>query len=176
MPDLVWHIHQWVISAAFSLLPGQMNSREARAMMLAIGFHESAFQARVQGGSVRNGHVVRGDGPARGFFQFERGGGTAEILTSPDTKDIAIPICRMFLYEPTPAVVHPVLADNDVLAAVFCRLLLWRDTRPMPSPIESEKGYDIYRRNWRPNPDAAARHANAWTENFARAWAIVKGE
>lgn len=176
MTDLIWYVHQWVISSAFALLPGQMNTRESRAMMLAIGLHESGFRARVQGGQVRYDKVIRGSGPARGFWQFERAGGVAEILTSPDTKDLVEPICRMMLYEATPAAVHPALADNDVLAAIFCRLLLWRDPRPMPTPNEQEKGYKIYLRNWRPNPEAAARHAGAWSRNFDEAWALVKGE
>src|SRR5687768_15122347 len=98
--DLIWHIHKCTIPAAFSLLPGQMNSREAEAEMLAIGLHESLFKARVQGRmralkTLEDLDVTAG--PARGFWQFERMGGVAEILQSADTKDIAIPICKMFL-------------------------------------------------------------------------------
>jgi hypothetical protein len=168
MSDLIWHIHTQTIPAALSLLPGAMDSREARAEMLTIGLQESGFNARMQGGHGTR----RGTGPASGFFQFERAGGVKEILTSPDTKDYALRICRMFLYEPTPRVVHAALADHDVLACVFARLLLWRDPRTMPSPIEAEKGWRIYLANWRPGKPRP-KH---WPGNFKQAWAIVKGD
>ena len=178
MIDLLYYTFKQTIPAAYSLLPGQMNTREATAMMLATGLHESAFKARVQG---RMRPLKTLDdlnpqaGPARGYWQFERAGGVAEILESPDTKDIAIPICKMFLFDPNRQAVHTALGFNDVLAAVFARLLLWRDPRPMPTPLEYNKGYSIYLRNWRPNPDAAAAHAKDWPKNFNIAWNTVKG-
>ena len=178
MIDLLYYTFKQTIPSAMSLLPGQMNSREAVAMMLAIGLHESAFKARVQG---RMRPLKTLDdlgpqaGPARGYWQFERAGGTAEILESPDTKDIAVPICKMFLVDPNRQAVHTMLGFNDVLAAVFARLLLWRDSRPMPTPLQYNEGYSIYLRNWRPNPDAAAAHRKDWPQNFNTAWNVVKG-
>ena len=178
MVDLLWHTYKWTIPAAYSLLPGQMNNGEATAEMLAIGLHESLFKARVQG-KIRSLRTYEDfdptAGPARGLWQFERKGGVAEILTSSDTKDIAIPICKMFLIDPNINAVHAALGFHDVLAAVFARLLLWRDSRPMPTPLEAVKGYSIYLRNWRPNPDAAAAHAKDWPGNFNTAWNVVKG-
>ena len=168
VPDLVWHLHQFTIPAAYSLLPGVMNSREASAMLLATGLQESAFNARMQGGRG----IIRGTGPASGFWQFERAGGVTEILTSEDTRVYAISICRMFLYEPTPVVVHRAIADNDVVACSFARLLLWRDPRALPSPIEVDKGWKIYLANWRPGKP----HPQTWPENFKTAWRIVRGE
>lgn len=176
--DLIWHIFKQTIPAAYSLLPGQMDSREATAMLLTIGLHESGFRARKQGPLRPLKSIEDFDptaGPARGFWQFERAGGCAEILQSPDTKDIAVPICKMFLIDPNPRAVHAAIGLHDVLAACFARLLLYRDARPMPSPVEASKGYSIYLRNWRPNADAAASHAKDWPGNFLAAWNIVKG-
>lgn len=164
--DLLWHVYRQVLPAAFSLLPGQMHSREAVAMMLAIGLQESAFNARRQGGHG----TTPGLGPARGYWQFEKNGGVAEILTSPDTKPIITPICELLLYEPVSLVCHEALQHNDTLAACFARLLLWRDPRAMPSPIESVKGWQIYLRNWRPGKP----HQATWREHFDAAWAVVK--
>jgi hypothetical protein len=178
MIDLLYYTFKQTIPAAYSLLPGQMNTREATAMMLATGLHESAFKARVQG---RMRALKTLDdfnpqaGPARGFWQFERGGGVAEILESPDTKDIAIPICKMFLFDPNRQAIHTALGFHDVLQAVFARLLLWRDSRPMPTPLQFSEGYSIYLRNWRPNVDAAAAHKKDWPGNFTNAWNVVKG-
>ena len=53
-----------VIIPGLKLLPPKFDTPEARVMMLAIGMQESRFLHRKQIG-----------GPARGFFQFEEGGG-----------------------------------------------------------------------------------------------------
>lgn len=169
--ELVWHIREHTIPAALALLPGRMDSPEARAMLLAVGLQESDFNARIQGGRGTRA----GTGPARGFWQFERAGGVAEILSAPTTSVLVVPICRMFLFDPKPAVVHDAIAYHDVLACVFARLLLYRDPRPMPHDTEAEKGWDIYLRNWRPGAPRPA----AWlgpAGSFATAWTVVTGE
>lgn len=51
------------IEPALRLLPPAMDTVKARVMLLAIGLQESAFAARRQAGN----------GPARGFWQFELG-------------------------------------------------------------------------------------------------------
>ena len=161
MNDLVSHIYAYTIPAAYSLLPGAMAKREATAMLLAIGLQESRFEHRRQ----------MGNGPARGFWQFERGGGVAEILSNASTKPIIEPIVNMFLFQPTPTACHEAIQNHDVLAVCFARLLLWVDPRPMPSPIEHDKGWSIYLQNWRPGKP----HPASWEGNFDAAWSIVKG-
>jgi len=159
--DLLWHIDTHTLPAAFALLPGAMSSREARAMLLATGLQESKFTARRQ----------LPNGPARGFWQFERAGGVTEILTTPSTKPIIEPIVSLFRFVPTPAACHEAIQNHDVLAACFARLLLWRDPRPMPSELEADKGWQIYLRNWRPGKP----HPSEWPGNFERAWQVVRG-
>jgi hypothetical protein len=169
--ELVWHVREHTIPAALALLPGRMDTPEARAMLLATGLQESDFNARIQGGRGTR----PGTGPARGFWQFERAGGVTEILTAPTTAAIVVPICRMFLFDPKPDVVHSVLAYHDVLACVFARLLLYRDPRPMPVETETAKGWSIYLRNWRPG----APRRDAWygaRGSFAVAWKVITGE
>jgi hypothetical protein len=165
--ELVWHLREHTIPAALALLPGRMDTIDARAMLFATGYQESAFNARIQGGKGTR----PGKGPAHGFWQFEAGGGVKEILSSPDTAPIIAPICRMFLFEPKPAIIHDAIADHDVLAACLARLLLYRDPRPMPHEDQSEIGWSIYLRNWRPG----APRPDDWPANFARAWSLVKG-
>lgn len=159
--DTAYFFYTHILDDALSLLPGRMDSREARAMLLAIGFQESEFRARRQGGG----------GPARGFWQFERAGGIAEILESSNTKDHILPVCKILCIEPTRIVCHAAVEYNDVLAACFARLLLWRDPRDLPTPIEVWKGWDIYVDNWRPGKP----HRGTWMTNFNAAWDIVKG-
>ncbi|MCV6902125.1 MAG: hypothetical protein NTT76_05400, partial [Achromobacter xylosoxidans] len=50
------------ISPALALLPAGMDTQAAHVMLLAIGLQESRFTHRQQIG-----------GPARGFWQFEKG-------------------------------------------------------------------------------------------------------
>ena len=52
------------IAPAMALLKGVPDSRESRCLLLAIGLQESRFEHRRQ----------MGNGPARGFWQFETGG------------------------------------------------------------------------------------------------------
>lgn len=164
--EFVWHLREHTIPAALALLPGRMDTPEARAMLFATGYQESNFNARIQGGAG----TKPGKGPARGLWQFERGGGVTEILNSPDTREVIRPICRMFLFEPTPIVMHEAIANNDVIAACFARLLLYRDPRPMPKENQSLLGWDIYLKNWRPGKPRLAD----WPDNFKRGWSLVK--
>src|SRR5690606_35531315 len=55
---------------AYALLPSRMDSDRATVMLLAIGLQESRFEHRRQ---------IKG--PARGFWQFERGGGVRGVMT-----------------------------------------------------------------------------------------------
>lgn len=170
MNELMWHVHTWSIPAALSLLPGKMDSPQARAEMLAIGLHESGFLARQQGGTK----AKPGSGPAKSFWQFERTGGAIELIETPSTSVILQPICDLLGYpEFTAAALHEAMEHNDTLAAVMCRLLLWKDPRSMPARHEVTKGYDIYLARWRPNPEAARKHAKDWPKNFRIAWETV---
>lgn len=163
--ELLWHVREHTIPAALALLPGRMDSPEARAMLLATGLQESDFAARRQ--KVAPGVPP----PASGLWQFERKGGVTEILTSPNTCSIVLPICQLLLVEPTPVVVHSAIVYNDVLACVFARLLLYRDPRPMPGKNFSSVGWDIYLKNWRPGTP----HPEKWPKNFEHAWRVVAG-
>ena len=60
---------QVAIYPGLALLPKQMSSPAAIAMLLTIGLQESKFIYRRQVG-----------GPARGFYQFEQMGGVAGVL------------------------------------------------------------------------------------------------
>jgi hypothetical protein len=47
--------------------------------------------------------------------------------------------------------VHARLEDDDILAAVFARLPLWADRRPLPTLDAShDEAWECYVRNWRP--------------------------
>lgn len=147
------------IEPAYLLLPDRMRSKEATAMLLAIGLQESRFEHRRQ---------IRG--PARGFWQFERGGGVAGVLSHPASRVHASNALAALHYPAAPAVIHEALADNDVLAAVFARLLLFTDARPLPALTAlSDESWDYYIRNWRPGKPHRQTWDAFWSEGAANA-------
>lgn len=135
-----------VIEPGLKVLPEKMDSQSARIMMLTIGMQESRFTYRKQ---------IRG--PARGFFQFEKGGGYAGVLRHAAVKDIARSVLDRLHITDTEG--FEALAYNDTLSASFCRLLLWTDPKPLPKLTDRpEVWWDLYLRVWRPGKP----HRETW--------------
>jgi hypothetical protein len=159
--DTLLFVHGRIVPTTLALLPAKMDSIAAQAMLLAIGLQESEFEARVQGGG----------GPARGFWQFESGGGVKGVLEHATTKPIIGHICRILQYGCTRKECFEAIAHNDVLACAFARLLLWTAPGLLPKAHEADKGWEQYLETWRPGKP----HRETWDENFASAWRIVIG-
>ncbi len=152
------------IDSGLQLLPESMDSREARLLMGAIALQESKGKHRWQ---ILNVPGLKG--PARGLWQFERGGGVTGVMQHPRTRNFAKAVCDQHGIPFVPRYVHSALEVNDVLAAVFARLLLWSDPRRLP-PIGNISGaWDCYERNWRPGKAKPM----AWPENYAAAVAAL---
>ncbi len=153
VPDVRAH----VIPMAFSMLPASMASPEAAAMLLAIGYQESRFAARVQVGG----------GPARGFWQFERGG-VAAVMGPKATRDALQGAASALCYPLplTPWGCFDALTHNDVLACVCARLLLWNVPDALPSKDDAARGWSQYLAAWRPGQPKPATWQDAW----AKAW------
>lgn len=157
-------IHAHVLPAAFAVLPSAMNSRGAQAMLLCIGLQESRFTERRQIG-----------GPARGFWQFEVTGVRA-VATHHASAPLLGPALSELRYPPgvSPAetvACHSVLEHNDVLAAVFARLLLYTLPAPLPGPHDYDESWVQYKRAWNPG----APHRATWNGFYAVAWTMVNG-
>ena len=150
------------IDPAMALLPARMDKPEARVMLLAIGLQESRFMYRYQ--KVAGKPYVKG--PARGFWQFEKGGGVKGVMTHPATKEHAQKLCaeRGVMWDAT--AIHEAIEVDDVLAAGLARLLLWADAKPLPSLDAShEEAWGCYIRSWRPGKP----HRHTWDEFHAQA-------
>jgi len=147
------------INPALALLPAKMDTAAARVQLLAIGLQESRFLHRRQ----------LGNGPARGLWQFERGGGVRGVLTHPASREHAYRICGLRGVEPIAAAVHPALEVDDVLAAAFARLLMWTDARRLPAVGDVQGAWDMYIRTWRPGRP----HPETWSKLYAQAVAEV---
>ncbi len=152
------YIANIVIPGSYCLLPVSMNSREASAMLLAIGLQESKFEYRRQ---------IRG--PALSFWQAESGGGFRGLLSIHETRKIAREVLAVMAYgEPDPGDFQAI-EDNDILACCGARLLLWTVPQALPSEGNADEGWTQYMLSWRPGRP----HRQTWNECFARAWEAV---
>lgn len=143
------HLQDFAIAPALSLLPPQMDSREARVMLVAISLQECDANKRKQ---------IRG--PARGYWQFESGGGVHGVMTHHATKAHARALCDALDIRWQRPDVFEAIRYQDVLAAGFARLLLW--SLPMPLPTKQADGWAQYIEAWRPGKPHPDRWPGAW--------------
>ncbi|MFY2610508.1 hypothetical protein [Achromobacter ruhlandii] len=132
------------IEPALALLPVRMDTSAARVMLLAIGLQESRFEHRRQIG-----------GPARGFWQFEKGsrasrGGVWGVCLHPACKGYLAALCKARSVACYPDAIYAALEYDDVLAAGVARLLLWTDPKALPPVGDADAGWALYLRTWRP--------------------------
>ena len=151
-----------IINPTFAdVLPHRFASREAAVMLLAIGLQESRFEHRRQIG-----------GPAMGFWQFERGGGVAGVLSHPASAKYARAVCAIRGRAAHDADVYNGLDDDDLLACAFARLLLYTDPKPLPAIGDADAAWQYYLRSWRPGKP----HPETWRDLYLRAWSAVSPE
>lgn len=139
----------------FAILGARFDSPAARAMLWAIGRQEGRMIYRRQIG-----------GPARGLYQFERGGGVVGVLTHPASKAHALRLCEARGVPAFSQEVYTALEHDDVLATGFARLLLWTDPASLPLPVlaSAHDAWKCYLRNWRPGRPHPGTWAGFWKE------------
>lgn len=166
MDNLLRGITATAIDPSLELLPAAMDTAEARLMLLAIALQESGCTTRCQ---IVNGG---GRGPARGLWQFERGGGVRGVLLHDASRYWAHKLCEARNCPPDQWQVWERLETDDVLAAGLARLLLFTDPRKLPGIGDIEGAWACYIRNWRPGKP----HRDRWTSNYGRAMAHMAAE
>lgn len=134
------------IDPALCLLPAKMDTPEARKILIAIAFQESAIHYRKQ---------VRG--PARGFYQFEQIG-IDGVEKHPATGNFATEIRLALSVDKQD--VYRAIEFNDILASAYARLLLWRHPKPIPTDMEGAWSY--YLDLWRPGKPHHDRWKRSW--------------
>lgn len=154
----VEYVANVVIPAALKLLPVRMDSLEARAMLLAIGLQESRFKYRAQIG-----------GPAEGFWQFESGGGWKGVLQHDASKSLATEALATMAYGAPSLDDYHAIEQNDLLACVFARLLLWTHPKALPQRWQTDYAWRYYLDLWRPGRP----HRETWGDFFEDAWAQI---
>lgn len=146
------------IFPSLEILPAKMESTEAGVIMLAIGLQESRFEHRRQ---------IRG--PARGYWQFEEGGGVVGVMNHEASSGMAKQVTESLNYSFESGTIHAALEHNDVFAGCFARLLLWTDPRPLPLLADGpDPAWDYYIRNWRPGKP----HRSTWDGLWRQACSV----
>jgi hypothetical protein len=153
---------QRVVDPALSLIANLPEiklppSDEACVMLMTIAGQESNWAARRQGGG----------GPARSYWQFEKGGGVAELFQKTPRQLSAI--CAALDIPFDLSTVFEAMAWNDTLACTMARLLLWQDRAPLPAIGDKQAGWQYYLRNWRPG----APHPDTWPGLYDKALAAT---
>lgn len=155
------------IDQALALLPRAMTTDRARVMLLAIGLQESRFEHRRQ---IVGGKPI---GPAKGFWQFERGGGCKGVVEHTASRYWMHQVCQQRGIAFNATAIWNALETDDVLAAAAARLLLFTDPRQLPAVDDPAGGWNLYVRAWRPGkPHRAtwdALHQQALLTTITRA-------
>lgn len=138
------------VNESYKLLPMKMDSPFARINQAAIGQQESGYLVRRQ----------YGNGPARGYWQFEEGGGVKGVMEHKSTAELARSVCHARGVPFVRRAVWEALENDDVLAAAFCRLLMWTDSGKLPT--SEADGWAMYARTWRPGRP----HPDKWPASW----------
>lgn len=138
------------VNESYKLLPLKMDSPFARINQAAIGQQESGYLVRRQ----------YGNGPARGYWQFEEGGGVKGVMEHKSTAELARSVCHARGVPFVRRAIWEALETDDVLAAAFCRLLMWTDSGKLPT--SEADGWAMYARTWRPGKP----HPDKWPASW----------
>ena len=140
------------IDTAMAMLPRAMTSDPARVMLYAIGQQESRFKHRRQ---IVNGKPI---GPAKGFWQFERGGGCKGVVSHPASRYWMHRVCMDRGVRFNATAIWNAIEHDDVLAAAAARLLLFTDPQRLPAVADPRGAWNLYIRTWRPGKP----HRQTW--------------
>jgi hypothetical protein len=160
-------IIETAIDPALALLPAAMDTPAARSMLLAIGLQESRFEHRRQ----LVGNPPRPLGPAKSFWQAERGGGMVHgVREHVATRALAAQLYRARGVPADDTAIWDAIEHDDVLAAGLARLLLWTDPKALPALGDADAALACYLRVWRPGKP----HHQTWPELYRQAVAEVQ--
>jgi hypothetical protein len=168
---LLESITRSAIDPALALLPPQIDTPEARVMLLAIGLQESRFMHRFQ--KVAGQPLAKG--PARGFWQFEKGsqasrGGVWGVVLHDASRFWLSHLCQKRGVRFDATDIWQAIEKDDVLAAGLARLLLFTDPKRLPAVTDVEGAWGLYAyRCWRPGKP----HRATWDEFHKAARAQV---
>lgn len=155
---------RWVLAhaldPALSELPPLPSQAAARQILMTI--------AGVESGCLHRRQVPVAY--AMGFWQFEKNGGVAGVLTHRATQALARKAVEQRGLDHSAGAVWKALEQDDVLAGIFARLLLLSDPPALPSGPDAAKA--CYLRTWRPGKPCSA---SAWERSWEMARTAIAG-
>ena len=158
-----------VIAPALALLPANMDTPEARVMLLAFGAQESGYRTRQQQG-----------GPAHGLWQCEQP--IMQLLLDNRASEVPVRnLCSARAVAPVASDMYFAVATDDVFAAGIARLILWCDLAPLPALGDVDAAFDAYIRVWGPGaytrgtPAKRAAIRQRFIDNYRAALSAVIG-
>lgn len=151
------------VSKALFMLPPAMTSPQARVMLYAIGLQESRFEFRRQ--MIKKGGELLPLGPAKSFWQFERGGGCKGVVEHPASRYWMAQVCAARNVPFNATAIWNAIETDDVLAAAAARLLLFTDPKRLPDVGDVKGAWNLYARTWRPGKP----HPETWAGFYAEA-------
>lgn len=151
--DLILKTHNEIWKPAMNLLPEKMRTKKGDVIGLTIGLQESALVYRQQ---------IKG--PARGLWQFEKGGGMRGVLTHPMTAGYAKEIQQERGHGVGVNAAFDALDKDDIFAAAMARLLMWSDPFSLPEIDQSQRAWNFYLRTWRPGKPKPDKWTSYHTE------------
>jgi hypothetical protein len=158
-----------VIVPALALLPAQMDTPEARVLLLPIGGQESGYRTRQQQG-----------GPARGLWQNEKP--VQQLLLDNRASEVPVRnLCSARAVAPVASDMYFAVGTDDIFAAGIARLILWCDAAPLPALGDADAAFETYIRVWGPGaytrgtPAERAAIRQRFMDNYSAALAAVTG-
>jgi hypothetical protein len=158
---MIRQVRQFIIPAAFSILPVQMDSIAAKAMLIAIGLQESKLTHRRQV-----------EGPAKGLWQNEPNSIIA-LRTNSRTKAHVENVLSSLMYSTKLDAhqIYDICEHNDILSCSLARLLLWAIPTHLPAPGDFDQSWGQYLAAWNPGQPNRAR----WNLSYTMAWQEIQG-
>ena len=155
------------ITPALKLLPSNLDTKEARVLLLTIGLQESRFEHRRQ----IVGSPPKPVGPAKSFWQAEICGGMVYgIRTHAATKKHVEALCKARGVECADRSIWDAIEKDDVLAAALARLLIYSDPFTLPRLGDMDAAWRLYAdRTWRPGKP----HRATWNAFYSQALEYV---
>jgi hypothetical protein len=137
-----------------------LGGAQAEVLLLAIAGQESNLEHRFQ---------VRG--PARGYWQFERGGGLAGVMSHKASATIMRDALDELGIGTAYEAAWAALPYSELLQVTAARCLLWTDPAPLPEVGDEQEAWHYYLRNWRPGKP----HCDVWPTHYRAALQAVRG-
>ncbi len=136
-------------------------------MLFAIGLQESRFEHRRQ--LLKKAGVLQPIGPAKGYWQFERGGGCRGVVEHAASRYWMSRLCSERKCDFNATSIWNAIETDDVLAAGAARLLLFTDPKRLPALGDANGAWNLYIRTWRPGKP----HRASWDALYAEALEAV---